>query len=146
MERRDVLLGAGALIAAAATSAAGADEHGMHMHQHGDQKYPTLAAAAADCVKTGEICIDHCLDLFADGDTSTAACARSVNDLLSVCATLRHLATQNSKHLPKFAKVAADICRDCEKECRKHEKEHSQCRDCADSCAACAKECDKAAT
>jgi hypothetical protein len=33
-------------------------------------------------------------------------------------------------------KLCIDICGDCEKECRKHEEHHVQCKNCADSCAA----------
>jgi Cys-rich four helix bundle protein (predicted Tat secretion target) len=144
MDRRDVLLVTGAAIAAAAARSAVADEDHSH-HMHHAHPYGSLAAAAAECVKTGEICIDHCLDLFAQGDKSIAACARSVTQVTPVCETLRVLATQNSKYLASYAKVAAEFCKDCENECRKHEKEHQQCKDCADACAACAKECTKAA-
>lgn len=147
MDRRDVLLAVSAVAAAAAAAAvqpALGDED--HSHQtHRAQMYPALASAAADCVRTGEICVDHCLALFAQGDKSTAACARSVTQLTSICGTLQLLATQNSKFLPRYAKLAGEICKDCEDECRKHEKEHQQCKDCADACAACEKECNKVA-
>ena len=51
------------------------------------------------------------------------------------------MAAQGSKHLAKYAKVAMEVCQDCEAECRKHESEHQVCKDCASACAACAKEC-----
>lgn len=89
MDRRDVLLAVSAVAAAAAAAAvqpALGDED--HSHQtHRAQMYPALASAAADCVRTGEICVDHCLALFAQGDKSTAACARSVTQLTSICGT-----------------------------------------------------------
>jgi len=37
------------------------------------------------------------------------------------------------------------VCEACEKECRKHEMKHAECKACADSCAACLKECQKIA-
>ena len=109
------------------------------------QKNQTLINGASDCIKTGEACINHCLDLLAQGDKEMAACAKSVNELLAVCAALQRLATVDSKFLPKYAKVSAEVCEACEKECRKHEKKHKECKACADSCAACLKECKKIA-
>jgi Cys-rich four helix bundle protein (predicted Tat secretion target) len=145
MDRREVLLGMSAVAATAALqSALGDEDHSQHTHRA--QLYSALASAAADCVKTGQICVDHCLDLFAQGDKSTVACARSVTQLTSICETLQLLATQNSKFLPRYAKLAGEFCKDCEDECRKHEKEHQQCKDCADACASCVKECNKVAT
>jgi Cys-rich four helix bundle protein (predicted Tat secretion target) len=146
MDRREALLGGGLLAAALTARLAAADEH-VHTdedhshHVHGGRKHAALTDTAADCVKTGQACIDHCLDMFANGDNSTAACARSVNQLLPVCASLQQLAVQDSKYLQKFAMLARDVCRDCEQECRKHDK-HLACRDCAEACAACARQCD----
>lgn len=156
MDRREMMAGGGAVAALLLAGLARADEHEHdHEHEHhGDEHahhahaarmFTALAAAAADCVKTGHACIDHCLEMFAQGDNSTAACARSVTQLLPVCATLQQLATQNSRYVRKYAALAQEICRDCEKECRKHEREHQACRECAESCAACARECDAVA-
>ena len=44
-----------------------------------------------------------------------------------------------------MAAVVMDMCKACEDECRKHEKKHKSCKDCADSCAACYTECKKVA-
>jgi Cys-rich four helix bundle protein (predicted Tat secretion target) len=150
MDRREILVGGGALAALLLSQAGRGDEH-VHdgpdhsHHVHGARRFAALAGAAADCVKTGQVCIDHCLDMFAQGDNATAACARSVNQLLPVCTALQQLAAQNSPYVQRYASLAREICRDCERECRKHEKEHQACRDCAESCAACAKECDAVA-
>jgi Cys-rich four helix bundle protein (predicted Tat secretion target) len=157
MDRRELIIGGGAMAAMLLAQMARAQDHAAdgqmehmdhmdhmdHMHHaHAARKYAALAAAAADCVKTGQICADHCLEMFAQGDNSTAACARSVSQLLPICATLQQLAEQNSRYVQKYARLAQEVCRDCEKECRKHEKEHEACHNCAESCAACAKECD----
>jgi Cys-rich four helix bundle protein (predicted Tat secretion target) len=155
MERRELLLGLGAIAATVvAEQAVADDDHGMamdhamagHEHHHmGGVINAALLGAASDCVKAGRVCTDHCLQLFASGDNSTAACARSVNELVPVCEALAQLAASNSKYLARYARVAMDICKGCEDECRKHEKEHSACKNCADACAACAKECEKVA-
>jgi Cys-rich four helix bundle protein (predicted Tat secretion target) len=147
MERRDILLSTVALAAAGMGRAVRAEEdHAGHMHHHaGDPIHAALLAAVADCVRTGQVCIDHCLQLFAQGDNSTAACARSVSQVVPACQALEQLAALDSRYLPRYARVVLDMCKDCEEECRKHEKEHGACKACADACAACARECQKVA-
>lgn len=155
MDRREILQG-GALLSAALFAgmarAAGAGdqdhahEHLHHAHDHdGGVNYSDLAHAATHCVMFGEACIDHCITLLGQGEKEMAACARSVEELLAACNMLRQLATWKSAYVPRMAKVAMDICKACEEECRKHEKKHQPCRDCADACADCYKECAKVA-
>lgn len=145
MERRELLIGMAAMAAAAAAQAAETKPQDHSHHHHGGSANKAVLDAAADCVKTGELCLDHCHDLLAQGDKSLGECAKSVSELLAVCSTLRSLAAQDSKYLRRYAAFAMDVCKSCEEECRKHEKKHVQCRDCAESCAACARECKKIA-
>jgi len=146
MERREVLKTVGAAMAAAIAGSALAAEQ-EHHHDHGAMPmanpYSSLIASTSDCLKTGEACLAHCLVLLGEGDKEMAACAQSVNGMLAVCGTLGRLAGQNSKHTAALAKVTADVCAECEKECRKHEKKHAECKACADACATCLKECKK---
>lgn len=135
-----MLLGAAAVTLTVAGKAAFAGEHDHH-HMHHDAKNQAVIDAAFDCVQKGQVCVRHCLDLLAQGDKEMAACAVSVSQLLAVCGTLGELGNYQSKHLEKMAKVAMDVCKECEDECRKHAKKHQQCADCADACAACFKEC-----
>lgn len=146
MERREALKTVAATIAGAISGAALAAEHDHH-HDHAGlaKRNAGLIAASGDCLKTGEACLAHCLYLLGNGDKTMAACAQSVNELLASCTALMKLAGQDSRYVPAFAKVAAEVCANCEKECRKHEKHHEECRACAESCAACLKECKKAA-
>lgn len=143
MDRREMLGSMGVLAMAAVAAQASAADHDHH-HHHG-AKNQALVDSASDCVKTGEACINHCLDLLAQGDKEMAACAKSVNEMLAVCVALQRLATTDSKFLPKYAALAGEVCDACEKECRKHEKKHAECKACADSCAVCLKECKKIA-
>jgi Cys-rich four helix bundle protein (predicted Tat secretion target) len=143
MERREMLGAIGALaVAGVATGAFAAD----HSHHHpGGSKYQALAAAAGDCVTKGDACLAHCLVLLGDGDKTLAACAKSVNQMLSLCGALQKLAAQNSKHTAALARVALNACTECEKECKKHENKHAECKACRESCTECIKQC-KAAT
>jgi Cys-rich four helix bundle protein (predicted Tat secretion target) len=140
MNRRDVIT-AVALVAAS-SSALGQTTHADH---HDNMATSPLFEAADNCVKAGLVCIDHCLQSFAAGDASLAACARAVDQMLSMCGTLAKLASLKSSYLPAMAKVALIGCQDCETECRKHADKHAPCKACAEACAACAAECKKTA-
>jgi Cys-rich four helix bundle protein (predicted Tat secretion target) len=140
MDRRHLLIATGAALAAAAVTARADDEHAHH-HDHGSSP---LVASAGHCVQTANVCLAHCFDRLAEGDRSMAECARSVTALIAVCNALEVLAAQKSPLLPKYAAVAADVCRACEEQCRKH-AEHPPCSACADACKACAAECAKVA-
>lgn len=151
MDRRELMKSGLALsLAAAGTAMAQADkpkgEHDHHEHHaHGGGKYAALVNTSADCGHIGEVCLAHCLVLLREGEKELAACAASVNQLLAACDALMKLAAGNSKYVPKMAALTETVCLDCEKECRRHEQKHQECKDCADACAACAKECSKAA-
>lgn len=95
-----------------------------------------LIDAASDCIKAGQARIAHCMASFAAGDTSLVACARIVDQMLSVCGTLQKLASAGSPRLADMAKVALVICDDCEAECRKHADHHATCKACAAECKA----------
>lgn len=142
MERRDMLK-SGMLLAAlsAVGGSALAADHAHHHHAPANTKAADLQTAAADCVVKGQSCLAHCLELLGQGDKAMAECAKAVNQMLAICGALQNLAAQNAPHLPALAKLAQQVCLDCEKACRKHEKKHEECRACAESCAACAKKC-----
>jgi Cys-rich four helix bundle protein (predicted Tat secretion target) len=149
MNRREVLKTTGAFALAAFVSDALAAEHDhSKMHDHAamghegmTNPYLRLIETTGDCIQNGQLCINHCLMLLADGDKEMAACARSVHQMLALCTALQQLASYESKQVKAVAKVAMDMCKDCEDECRKHEKKHAACHDCAESCAACYKAC-----
>jgi len=147
MNRRELLGAAiGGASIAVAVNAAMAEDHDMaHMDHAAHMGAAALADAARKCVVNGDACVSHCLALFVAGDTSVASCARNAYQMSAMCAALARLASANSPHLANMAKVCREVCLDCEKECRKHEKEHDTCKACADSCAACAEECKKIA-
>ncbi len=139
--RRSLLAGAGgAMLATALGVRAGESKdphagHAMHSgHAAHAGRYSGLAAAANHCSASGEACIAHCLVTFKEGDTSLAACAVSVEEMMAACDSMSKLAALNSRHVKAEAAVCKAICEDCEKECRKHEKKHAICKDCADSC------------
>jgi Cys-rich four helix bundle protein (predicted Tat secretion target) len=148
MDRREMLQSGLALTLAAAGTAAAQTSKPMagHDHHHNDGgKYAALVTASSDCGHIGQACLAHCFIALGDGEKDMAACAAAVNQLLATCSALMKLAASNSKYVPKMAALAQSVCDDCEKECRKHEKKHQECKDCAEACVACAKECKKVA-
>jgi Cys-rich four helix bundle protein (predicted Tat secretion target) len=134
MNRRDVLVGAGALALAAVAKAAPTKDKPVEAHHHDAANQP-LVDASVDCLKKGEACEQHCFALLGGGDASMAACAVSVRDMLASARGLFTLASAGSKHTAILAKACAAICKDCEAECRKHANMHQPCKDCADACA-----------
>jgi len=145
--RRDVLKGLGAL---AAVATAGVSRNALasstqHNHQHHahtvDLGRQRVIDHAMDCIKKGEACNQHCIDLFKAGDTTVANCADSIQEMLASCTAMAKLAAYDSKHLKAMMKVCIGACEDCEAECKKHADKHAECKACADSCADCIRVC-----
>ncbi|MBI4745823.1 MAG: four-helix bundle copper-binding protein [Deltaproteobacteria bacterium] len=145
IDRRDFIIKAGALGIGALAVAAGGEVF-AETAETGKKSEPVkkgqaMLDATFDCLKTGQACIDHCLDMFKAGDTTLANCAESVTEMMAFCTAHVQLISYRSKHLKAMCELAILVCEDCEKECRKHEKDHDLCRKCAEACAACIKEC-----
>ncbi|MBY6241811.1 four-helix bundle copper-binding protein [Methylosinus sp. Sm6] len=144
MERREFVTAFGALAAAAAASSALAagEEHAHHM-SHG-AKYKALLESSAKCASSGEECLRHCFEMLAMNDASMGACTKATYDVVAACSALAKLAGTNSTFTPALAKVVADVCLACKKECDKFPA-IAECKACGDACQACADECRKAA-
>lgn len=140
-DRRNLLLGA----AAVATTFTAAPVFAATQHHHKSNKNTGLIDAALDCLKSGQACNDHCIELVKAGDTSIADCMASVSEMLATCTALSQMASYQSKHLAAFAKVCISVCEDCENECKKHADKHAECKACADSCSDCIDACKKVA-
>ena len=141
MERREMLgtLGALAMAGIAAKTANAAEDHSHH--HGGGAKFQALIDSTGDCIAKGETCLAHCLVLLGDGDKSMAGCSKAVNQMLALCGALQKVAAQGSKLTPALARVALDACTECEKECKKHEDKHAECKACRQSCLDCIKQC-----
>jgi Cys-rich four helix bundle protein (predicted Tat secretion target) len=143
MKRREAMVGSGTFLMTALSTTALAqtkEQAHDHAHMHGGAN-AQLIAAASDCVVKGQECLAHCLVLLADGDKAMGSCAKGVNQMLAACGALQNLAAQQSTLTPAMAKVALEACQFCEKECRKHEKKHAECKACMESCLNCIKQC-----
>ncbi len=134
-----VTLAAKTASAGPAAAAAAKDPHAGHM-MHGTAS--PLSDAAAACVTKGEACLQHCLGMYAMGDTTMAGCGKAVSDMLAAARALLALSLAGSKHTKIAAKLAADTAKDCEAECKKHT--HDVCKACAECCAKLVAEAAKA--
>jgi Cys-rich four helix bundle protein (predicted Tat secretion target) len=136
MERRDFMLATGAL-ALGGVSRAAPDAGALG-------KPPGLVELGSACIQVGEECQAHCLQQFAAGDTSLAACEKSVSMMLQMCRALVTAAAQSSPRLKDIARVCGQVCRDCEAACKPHAGHHEVCRRCMEACQRCASACEKA--
>jgi len=142
MDRRAMFCALGAAAATSAVLPAFALEE--HHNHGGGAKHQSLIEASSACSTAAELCVTHCVAMLAEGAKDLEACAGTSREVAVVCGGLRSLAAQSAPHLAAYAKTAAEICRACEAECRKH-PQHPTCKACADACAACAAECAKVA-
>jgi len=125
MNRREWLVAAGAVFAASGAHA-GPKTSDTHAH---DAPNANLIDAAADCEKKAQACLTHCLAMLSTGDTSMAVCAATARDTIASAQALQALAAADSKHLKSMARTCAEICRDCDAECRKHQDKMQVCRE-----------------
>jgi len=107
-------------------------DHGGHFELTRDEK--RVVSALADCQVAGEACLSHCIESLAAGDTSLAACARSVRTMLAVCRAAQVLVETHSAFAGQQLSLCRDACSACETECQPHKDHHETCRDCATAC------------
>ena len=112
-----------------------------HEHSKHTAQQPDLLNAVNQCTDKGERCIAHCLVSFQEGDLELADCAAKVHEMQAICGAFSYLLAANSGYSRAYAAVCKQVCADCEKECRKHEK-HIECKACADACTAVVEQID----
>lgn len=146
LTRRGALMGATSLGLVALTSPALADSHSPHEYAasavNPATQHRSLVLAALECVGIGQMCLQHCFQQFAAGDTSLAACAMRNQEMTAACEALATLGAASSAQLTDFAQVCIAICKACEDECRKHHH-HAICIETAEACVKTIAECEK---
>ncbi|MDM8557593.1 four-helix bundle copper-binding protein [Candidatus Parabeggiatoa sp. HSG14] len=145
LDRRKLLIGAGAAISLASATSTVWGANNVHQGHAGHTMMSNqgIVDTSLDCVKKSQACLAHCFELFKSGDTSLAECADIVQDMQTMCNAISGLAASQSRHLKALAQVCIEMGKDCEKECRKHEEKHTACKACADACVNCIEECKK---
>jgi len=131
--RRKIILGMGAVAAAAYAGVASSATKG-HDHSKHKAQLPDVLDAANNCLDKGQRCIAHCLVSFQEGDVELAKCASKVHEMQAICSAFSYLLAANSDYIKEYAGVCTKACKDCEEECKKH-KEHIECKACGEACA-----------
>ena len=135
MNRRDALMGSAAVAAAfGAIACAPKQANAEHPHHHIDPSQASLADAALECVRKGNLCAAHCIALLGQGDTSMANCAATVSAMLPAMQALAAIASTGNKRTTEIAKALVKLCEDCEAACRTHADKHETCKGCMISC------------
>ena len=144
LSRRDALLGASSLSLATLASPALADTAHEHAAPAANTatRHRSLVLTALECVGIGQMCLQHCFQQFAAGDTSLAVCAMRNQEMIAACQALATLAAASAAQLTDFAQVCIAIYKACEDECRKHHH-HAICMETAEACAKTIAECEK---
>lgn len=146
MNRRDLLLSSAAVAGVLVTQNVWAQEGGERSEIFSfDHTHAALLRSLGKCLTIAEACRAHCNQLLAGGDTSVAGCAKTVDEMIAGCRMLSTLAANKSNHLVAAGKLAAQLCADCEKQCRIHENHHAICKACAEACKECGAACAKLA-
>lgn len=135
MNRRALLVGAGAMGVALASGVVRAGDMPGHRHEDHAPKSPDVLRAVNECVVAAQQCSAHCLVAFQEGDTTLADCAKKVNEMLPICKAFSYQLAANSPYVKALSAICMQACEDCEKECRVHEDKHLECKDCAEACA-----------
>jgi Cys-rich four helix bundle protein (predicted Tat secretion target) len=148
INRRDFIAAASSVAAlgmvAISGDACADDDNVKHSHhKHHAPKHQDLVDAALECVAKGQVCINHCLELMATGDTSVAECAKSVNLTIPFCDAFARFAVADADMLKDMAKMCVKVCDNCEKACQEHEDEHVECFECAEACRNSIRACGK---
>lgn len=90
------------------------------------------------CITACETCADKCLD--EDNVKMMADCIRLDRDCADACTMAARFLARKSKYRRQALELCIQACKDCEKECRKHDHDH--CQHCADICHECHKACE----
>ncbi|MDH5638619.1 MAG: Csp1 family four helix bundle copper storage protein [Nitrospinota bacterium] len=143
MKRRELLIGAGAMVAAMTVGEAAQAATHDHSGHHQGPDYSALIDAAMECQKLAMACEKHCLETFAMGDTTLAKCAQEVNEMINVCDATSRAAAMDAAYTKQIVTICKQAGETCLAECTKHAKRHDVCRLAAEACQKCITECDK---
>ncbi len=128
IERRNLLIGAGAVLGMAAAGPVLAG----HDHHHAPNS--DLVKSALHCMNSSQVCLAHCLEEFKLGEMEMAECAQAVQESAAMCTAMWQLASLGSSHIKQVAVACQSVCESCEKACDEFADKHEVCKTCRDSC------------
>lgn len=99
------------------------------------ERYKECITACLECVKACHLCVAG--DLKEDHDMTQ--CIRLNIECAAICSATAKLMCMESEQAVALAKLCAELCKKCERECSGHTTQH--CIDCAKACHTCASIC-----
>ena len=104
-----------------------------------------MRKCAKECADCHTICtetVQHCLSM--GGEHASPEHIRILLDCAQICQTSSDFLTRASEFHGSTCGVCAEICRACERECRKMGNDQMM-KKCADACSRCADSCERMA-
>ena len=115
----------------------------MPATQHGVSR--EMQECIDECLSCYSICeqtIQHCLEL--GGKHAEQQHIRTMQDCAAICRTSADFMLRSSPFHNRTCGICAEVCRACERECRKMGDDEMMQR-CADACRKCAESCERMA-
>jgi Cys-rich four helix bundle protein (predicted Tat secretion target) len=143
MNRREMLTSAGIISSILISGISFADEK-KSIAPVSKDKLKKATDASFGCIKKGEACTAHCLDMIASGDTSMKNCLPTLANMMASCTAFSKIASYDSvkpETIRHLASVCADLCKDCSDACKIHADHHAVCKSCMEACNKCAEAC-----
>jgi len=137
MNRRDVIAGAGGVLAAGVAAGLMFNSSGAAFAAGGS----SLLGDISKCLDDGAVCQNHCVDELSKGNKDMGKCNRKVTEMLAICNAMHAMVALKSDRAKDLAAVCVKVCQDCADACAEHKahwahKMHLECKDCHDSCLA----------
>jgi cob(I)alamin adenosyltransferase len=99
--------------------------------------------AIDQCLICCELCVramEHCFELR--GKRVDASQIRALSDCIATCQTTAGFMLRGSPLHARMSSVCADVCRACERECRRAGDDENM-QQCAEACRRCAEACER---
>ena len=140
MNRRDVIAGAGAAIAASVASSLLSKNQGVAFAAGGN----ALLSELSLCIEKGKTCQAFCIEEMAKGNKEMAKCSRTINDMLAICEAMQSLVAYSSDRAKEMSAVCIKACQVCAEACEEHKshwahKMHLESKACHEACVALVK-------
>ena len=139
MNRRNILKASSIAAATVISGKALANKH--HKKSNTKHPYGKVLQSTEDCITTGAICHQHCVESLISGSTSMKDCIVAVENMLVACEAMQKFSAQKSKFAKSLAKLCIQACEECAEACKPHRSHHQECRDCYEACLDCIKAC-----
>lgn len=104
-----------------------------------------MRKCAKECSDCHTICTEtaqYCLSM--GGEHASPEHIRTLLDCAQICQTSSDFLTRGSDFHHNTCGVCAEVCRECERECRKFGNDQTM-KKCAEACARCAESCERMA-